>query len=450
MKVQTKLSITNTVVFTSIFTLMMCGIVLAYYQSSKHSIYNSLKKTSYITALFHLEEDELSENEFIHIREQFDYEAFNQTYQFYNENDSIEYGEARHKVPTDILQKIRDKEYLSFDYDNFLCYGIYYEDNQGDYVIVAKEQKNVLYKQIYNLTISMFLIWLLGVGVTILVNIKIARNAYKPFLQVINEVKELDTTKEQLQINNLDTKDELSLLIDTFNDLLVRLSETFEAQRNFVKYVSHEFKTPLTSMMGNLDVFLLKPRTELEYKTLAETLSREIQYLEETLNTLILLANTNSSNKNVVSETSIDELVWISIDKLKKKYNNLKISTQLPEIDSKLLIANINPNEVLVGITNLLDNAIKYSFDETVDVSFSEEKGSLKLVIKDYGRGIDENELEDILKPFYRSPEVKNISGNGLGLTLSNQLFLKNDISMFIESKKNKGTTISLIFRKYE
>lgn len=146
----------------------------------------------------------------------------------------------------------------------------------------------------------------------------------------------------------------------------------------------------------------------------------------------------------------MDELVWISIDKLKKKYNNLKISTKFPELDSKLLIANINPNEVLVGITNLLDNAIKYSFDETVDVSFSNEDGSLKLVIQDYGRGIDEHDLDNILKPFYRSPEVKNISGNGLGLTLSNQLFLKNGISMLIESKKNEGTTISLIFRKSE
>ena len=446
MKVQNKLSITNTIVFTFIFTLMMAGIVFAYYQSSKHSIYSSLKKTSYITALFHLEEDELSEKEFEKVKEQFDYEAFNQAYQFYNDRDSIEFGETRYEVPTNILQEIRSKEFLAFDYDDFLCYGIYYEDNQGDFVIVSKEHKSSLNKQIYNLTVSMFLIWLLGVGITILVNIKIARGAYRPFLQVINEVKDLDISKEKLQINTLNSKDELSLLIDTFNDLLSRLSETFEIQRNFVKYVSHEFKTPLTSMMGNLDVFLLKPRTEDEYKILAGNLIREIQYLEETLNTLIFLTNTSTQSKNIRTETSIDELVWISIDKLNKKYPNLKINTHFPDIESSLLIANVNPNEVLVAITNILDNAVKYSTEQPVDIYFANCDGLLKLTIQDHGIGMEEKELNNIFKPFYRSPDVKNIVGSGLGLTLSNLLFQKNGINMEVISQKNIGTTVALIF----
>lgn len=447
MKVQNRLSITNTIVFSLIFTLMMCSVVFVFYQSSKRSIYHSLKKTSYITALFHLEEDELSEMEFDKVREQFDYEAFNQIYQFYNEHDSIEFGESSGQIPNKLLQEVRVKDSLSFESDDFLCYGIYYKDNQGDYVVVAKEKKEVLDAQIRTLIVSMFIIWLLGVGITLFVNMAVARHAYKPFVRVINEVKALDIDGDNLQINNLSSKDELALLVDTFNVLLSRISETLESQRNFVRYVSHEFKTPLAVMMGNVDVLLLKQRSEKEYHDFVENLVREIQYLEETLNTLILLTNSKVQQHKKKTATNIDELVWISVDKLKKKYEKLKVSIHLPEVDSSFFVVMVNANEVLVGITNILDNAVKYSENEIVEVNFLIVKGQLILKIQDFGVGIESHELENVFKPFYRSSEVKNVPGSGLGLTLVSQLFERNNVEVSVESVKGVGTTFTLIFK---
>lgn len=429
---------------------MMCSVVFVFYQSSKRSIYHSLKRTSYVTALFHLEEDELSDIEFEKVKEQFDYEAFNQTYQFYDERDSIEYGERTSVISDKFLQEVRLKDSLSFQYEDFLCYGIYYKDNQGDYVVVAKEKREVLDNQIYTLIVSMFIIWLFGVGITILVNIAVAKHAYSPFVRIINEVNRLDINSSDLKINNLNSNDELTLLIETFNGLLLRISETLESQRNFVRYVSHEFKTPLAAMMGNIDVLLLRERTESEYRDFAENLVQEIQYLEETLNTLILLTNTKKQQRNIPTVTSIDELVWISVDKLNKKYKDMKVSINLPEIDSFSFVVKVNANEVLVGITNILDNAVKYSGNKTVEVTFAIEKDQLVLKIQDFGLGIEFTDLENVFKPFYRSAEVKNIQGSGLGLTLASQLFERNNVTVRIESIKGVGTTFILIFNKEE
>src|SRR5690606_7511668 len=97
----------------------------------------------------------------------------------------------------------------------------------------------------------------------------------------IHQVNGLDADTLDQLLTLPETKDELYELIRTFNGLLQRLSETFVIQKNFINYVSHEFKTPLAAIAGNLEVFAQKDRTPEEYHGVADKVVSHVDHMEQ-------------------------------------------------------------------------------------------------------------------------------------------------------------------------
>lgn len=431
---------------------MMVLIAFVFFERSKVQVYDKLKKNAYICAWFFLEEDEMNYTEFQEVRKLFDEEVFNQFYQFYNMEDVIEFGYQEQRISAERLEEIRKKDLLAFSNDEFYCYGIFYEDNQGDFVIITKEKKEVVYNQMYTLWLVMGIALLSGVMFILFINRTIAIKAYKPFRTVINSVSELKLNSTELKIKELNSKDELSDLVDTFNKLLHRISESSNIQKNFVRYVSHEFKTPLTAIMGNTEVFLIKARSPLEYEDFAKKILSEITYLEETLNSIIFLSGINV-NDSFKEPCRIDDLIWGVTKKMESKYRdkNIKIEWVIENDIEDLLEVNVNTNQIFLAIYNIMDNGLKYSNYKPLKIKiYSVIEGTaknLKIEFKDYGIGILPDDIEKISKAFYRGSNVEKISGSGIGLTLALQIFEKNNINFNITSNEGKGTCITLNFQ---
>lgn len=450
MKVQTRLSLFSSVAFGIIFAIISILIYVLYYQNTQKTIYNNLKKTSYITAFFYLEEDELNKDEFAKVKDQFYEVVTNSFYQIYNEADSVSYGTQSLHVDRDILEKVRNKGAYEFKEDNFFCYGIYYEDNQGDFVVIAREKIDSLTEQMSTLFWILLSAFLLGVLVTIFFSRWMANMAYRPFRTVIKQVNRISTNNLDVQIKSPNTKDELQDLISTFNNLLLKIAETFVIQKNFANYVSHEFKTPLASMMGNLEVFSIKERSPQEYEEVAQKLIKQISQLEDILNTLLLISDSEETNKDVIP-TRIDELLWEIIDKLPMQYskNRVLLNIEIEPADQSLLNVAAAKTPLLMALQNLIENAIKYSQGGSVEINLSKNKdGLLSVSIKDSGVGIPSEDLGNISKPFFRSENAKQMQGRGIGLSIALKILERIGVEYTIESEVNKGTIVGLLFVK--
>ncbi len=447
MKVQTRLSIYSSLIFGVIFIIISVLIYTFYYKSAEKSIYQNLENTANIAAWFYLEEDELEKEDFDRIKKQFKEQMLNPFYQLYNEENEIKYGEYSDSIPANLLNEVREKGKLSFATNDFLCYGIFYEDNQGDFVVVTKEKKSVLNEQMATLFWILLIALLLGMVAIVGLSRWIAFLAYKPFTHVINQVKSISADNLDVKIESSGTKDELQDLIDTFNDLLRRISETFIIQKNFVNYVSHEFKTPLASILGNLEVFSLKKRSSEEYEALAEKLIRQIHLLEETLHTLLVISDLVKSTE-VHLQARIDELLWEIIPKVSENYPvaKIKVDIQVQPEELELLSVHCDTAQLIIAFYNLIENAVKYSQEKTVDVCMYVEDGKLNLSITDKGIGIPPEQLADITKPFYRADNTRHIAGSGIGLSIALRIFEKNNINFTIHSQLNVGTCVQLIF----
>ena len=197
MKIQTRLTLLHSTLFASLFIGLGLIIFLLYSQFVKQTIYKQLEQSSFITALFYLEEDELNKDDFDKVRKQFHEYVTNSYYQVYNVQDEVRYGDTHDSIRPSILNQVRESKKLRFDTEDFYCYGIFYEDNEGDFVVIAKENKKILYSQLHLLALLLLIGFLTGTFLIVLLSRWGAHIAYRPIRKVIQQVQDLSLSQEK-------------------------------------------------------------------------------------------------------------------------------------------------------------------------------------------------------------------------------------------------------------
>lgn len=451
MKVQTKLVYWNTLLFTTVFIVISILFLITYSQYATYSIFQQLKNAANISAIFHLEEDELAPKDFAHVKDEYKESVSNIYYQVYADDNSIKYGLSLDTVPNDILDTIRTNSSYYFTDDYYYAYGIFYRDNEGDFVIVAKEKKELLQKQQETLIILLSLGLLFSSIMVCSISKLIAYRAFKPFRDINKAALDLiDKKKKDLQLVSPNSKDELDELIIILNKLLKQLEETFIIQKNFVRYVTHEFKTPIAAIRGNLEVFSIKDRTPEEYRELCNKLIDEVEGLNQIINTLLAISDIHSNNYSELTSDIIDLGVLIQkiIQRTKANHSNTKLIfvNECSSEEDLLIEVACGRTQITMALSNLIENAAKYSNGKDVTISLSSTAEQLKLIIRDNGIGIPKEQLEFISKPFYRADNASYKAGSGIGLSIALRILEKNNIKYKIESVVSQGTTITILF----
>jgi signal transduction histidine kinase len=243
-------------------------------------------------------------------------------------------------------------------------------------------------------------------------------------------------------------KDELFILSKNINDLLDRIENAVEREKQFTSDASHELRTPLAVIKGTLEVLIRKPRTQSEYEEKIKYSILEVDRLNHMVDNLLLLARFENQNLDIKKEpvylnaTILDALARFS-QKIKER--NIQINYKFE--DEFIIHSDIYLVSMIIG--NILSNAIKYSTqNSTIFIELKNENNQIICVIQDYGIGITKEDLDKIYNRFYRSdvsshPEIK---GTGLGLSIVKRLCNLLKIDFLIESSVSKGTTVKLNF----
>jgi len=449
MKIRNRLTLISSATFGFVFIIASVLIYLAFYNSSEKVVFKELQKTCLLSGIYYLEKDELPHYEHSAIKEQFEENIQNDIVRVYDWNNTIVYGEreADRNINPKELEFVRKNKKLSFKSNNHFYYGIFYNDNQGDFVVFVKTKSEVFKSQTNRLLVIMIIVLFAGLLLIFFLSRLLSNIAYRPITEVISQVNSMELNSLDQPISSSNTNDEVQDLITTFNNLLSRLSDTFAIQKNFINYVSHEFKTPLASISGNLEVFAQKDRTPEEYQKVTSEALENVYHIEEILNNLMML----SGLKTITPENEtfrIDETLWNINDKIFEAYDQQEVRIDLEVKDEKLLSVKGSELQLQLALYNLIENAVKYSDGNPIKISLSETDGQLKITIQDYGKGILKEDLDYIQQTFYRGKNVGNVKGSGIGLSLATIIFKQNNIQFSIYSKENAGTLITLLFPK--
>lgn len=449
MTLRNRFTLISSLSFGIVSIVTFVVIFFAYYDSTKIFYFEKLRNTALISAIYYLEKDELPKDRHAQIKKEYNHLIQNNRVAVYNDNNEVTFGHNLNdqNIKSRHLQTARNNKGVQFMADNSFYSGIFYPDNQGNFVVFVKSSDDSFRSQMIRLSVIMLSVLVLGLLAIYFLSRYLSKIVYKPVSNVVERISNVDYNNISAAITSTNTNDEIEELIKSYNKLLSRISESMLLQQNFINYVSHEFKTPLAAISGNLEVFAQKDRSPEEYRKVAKESLDNVYEIENILNNLLLMsgmAKLEASHQQV----RIDELVWKIYAKLesKAKEKQSSITIQLQVTQPALLEIPGNETLLYLALYNIVENAVKYSQHAPVVIILSEENNHLVIEVKDEGRGIPQDDLVKITETFYRGKNVDNIKGSGIGLSLSKSIFDHHHIEMKIDSKVNVGTRVILLF----
>lgn len=454
MRTKTKISVYFTLITVTILTVFSGSVYYFAIRYSFDDFYKRLEIRAVVAAKSLLEEDETDASVFEEIRKEHLEKLPNEQEYFIHVTPGMSFEKESKDLglPISYFQDILREKAADYRKKNTFYAGIFYKDNQGDYIILVSAENKYSTQHLSDLRKIFFFVLLFSVILVLSIAGIFSRYVFNPVKNITSRVKDISTRSLNLRLTPLESEDEISELINTFNDMLDRLETSFETQNNFISNASHELRTPLTSIIGETDLALSKPRNADEYKQTLQTISIEAERLDNITKSLLFLAQTGfGGTKQKFVEVRVDELLWqvkSTIDRINPK-NQVRINfSMLPESEEKIKVFGIE-NLLHLAISNIINNGCKYSDNKPVNVAVASTDEKVIIIIKDEGIGIPEKDMPHIYDPFFRASNTYTYEGYGIGLPLARNIIRLHKGDLKVSSTEGEGTVIQITFPVY-
>lgn len=295
--------------------------------------------------------------------------------------------------------------------------------------------------------------------------------------RALKPLREFSETVEKVQAQNLadytieeNKIAELDRLRTSYNKMLMRLSESFETQRQFTGNAAHELRTPLALIQAQLDLYHTTehPESGAAAEETIQMVTEQNERLSKLVRTLLDMSELQTvARGDKIELQGLIEEVLTDLEPLAQEKNIELIQKDQSSSDGRSdgteesVLVSVNSNEkpedelILTGsdiliyrmIYNLVENAIKYNqINGTVTVSAKREKNEVVLTVADTGNGIDESFREQIFEPFFRVDKSRSreLGGVGLGLAMVREIVRAHDGKIEVRGNEQGGTTFEV------
>lgn len=263
---------------------------------------------------------------------------------------------------------------------------------------------------------------------------------FKKVTKAISEVKE-GFTDEALSVPDYE---ETEHIVEAFNQVLGRMRTLDNSRQEFVSNVSHELKTPLTSMKVLADSLIMQQEVPNElYQEFMEDIAAEIERENKIINDLLSLVKLDKTDGELnITSIDVNELLELLMKRLRPIARKQNIEVVL--ISNRAVLAEIDEVKMTLAFSNLIENAIKYNKENGwVKVSLDADHQYFTVVVEDSGVGIPEESIEHVFERFYRvdKSHSREIGGTGLGLSITRNVILMHRGLIQLSSVEGEGTT---------
>lgn len=304
--------------------------------------------------------------------------------------------------------------------------------------------RNFHFHEFYKIILAFLAIFLLIIASVCVISYLIAKNVTNPLSNIIAQSKELNNRNIEAKLTK-SKDDEIGELVDVINETFSKRENLIKSQKKFSSDISHELKTPISIIKGYLDILKWGKTDE---KLLDEGLGNidiEIKNIEQIINNLFLSSQLEQIRiiKEKIELTSLAQ-------KIKRDYEVIYPEQEMfviSEGDTYIIGDN---NLVSEAIRGLVDNGIKYSNNNKIELIIEKRKNNAVMIVRDYGVGIEEQEKEKIFERYYkRDRENQRVPGMGLGLSIIKEIVDLHNAKIELVNRNN-GLDVILIFEKEE
>lgn len=330
----------------------------------------------------------------------------------------------------------------------YLIVSVPLSNSEGDIVGVMVINKSMDY---IDLNEDIFLSYILiGEMIIFALAIILAVIAYIHFSRPMKRLsKSLDAIirESTTELDEEDAFTELEDISTKFNEVIHKLQAIDQSRQEFVSNVSHELKTPLTSMKVLADSLNGSEDVPIEmYREFMVDIGDEIDRETKIINDLLSLVRMDKSGAQLnVSAVNINELIEHILKRLKPIAEKADIEVVFESF--RPVVAEVDEVKFTLVITNLVENAIKYNNEGGwVHISLNSDHQFFYIKVEDNGLGIPEDSVDHIFERFYRADKShsREIGGTGLGLAITKSAIAMHNGEIKVRSKLNEGSTFDV------
>lgn len=450
MEIRKKLTYQFSGIVAFILLFSLVAIYISFSQSRKEEFYDWLGSKAKLVAQMLIDIDEIDSEVLKKIEKNNPLSLSNEKIVIFDYQNKRIFSSDDDSVlifSEDRIQQVRQQEEVRFRQNAYEIFGQFYT-GQFDRIVVFAAATDIFgMNKLKMLRIIMLIVFISSLAIVFVAGRIFAIRALAPISKIVNQVNKIELSNLNARLDKGNEKDEIAHLAQTFNKMLERLEAAFLIQKNFIANASHELRTPLTVITGQLEVVMMKARTNEDYRNTLILVLNEIKNLNLLSNKLLLLAQTSTTGGELnFLPVRIDDVLWKSQKEVLSRNKNYSIEIIFEDgidDDSKL---SVSGNELLLktAITNLMDNACKYSVNHHAELRLNAENQTITIQFIDQGIGIPPEELELIFHPFFRSKNVMHVSGHGIGLSLVEKIVAQHKGKIQVSSENGKGSVFTL------
>lgn len=282
--------------------------------------------------------------------------------------------------------------------------------------------------------------------IVIIAGFAVSTGLVRPFRRLTKSIKDVQDGYEAdfIGVNSYSETETISAACD---EMLRRLQTLDESRQEFVSNVSHELKTPLTSMKVLADSLMGQEDIPVElYREFMTDIGAEIDRENKIINDLLSLVKMDKSAGNInITSVQINEL----LERIMKRLRPIaqKQNVELVMESFRPVVAEVDEVKLTLALTNLIENAIKYNNpDGWVHVSLNADHQNFFVTVEDNGIGIPKEAQNRIFERFYRvdKSHSREIGGTGLGLAIARNAIIMHRGAIKVHSMEGEGTTFTV------
>lgn len=450
MTIRNKLTIQFTIIVASIILVSFVLILFLSSQYRKSEFEGRLEEKAFQTARLFLDVDEVDSTLLTKIDYRQQGALIEERVTIMNPDGLILYTsdrDNRFKVTENEISKLRRGQTIQYERDEIEILGLHYDSYGEPYYIFVGGFDKFGKRKILNLRNTLIVTSVISVIIMAYAGWLFAGRALRPVSDIISEVDQIDDKKLDQRISYGNGRDELARLAITFNNLLERLEQSIKLEKNFLANASHELRNPLAAITAQLEVCLLKERTDAEYQETLSSVLEDISALNLLSHQLLLLTRLEAGYvQNQYKTERIDQLIFDASDSKFAAEKKLRIDYRFMEDSQTEENWQIHcVRELLLSaFQNIIDNAAKFGSSD-LKISHSFKDGFHRISFQDNGAGIDVTDQNRIFEPFFRSKRVSEAEGHGIGLSLVNRIIKFHHGQIVLRSEINEGTNFTVV-----
>ena len=364
--------------------------------------------------------------------------------------DTYAIEEGRIDISEEVLNCFEGENTSYYDEDNKLIKvitGIYPEEgNDIQGVLILTYSTEDISKIINILSGISSLVKMLLTLIVFLYAISMAIRLIKPFKKVEDSIEMISGGyfDHEMSIEGYTETEQIS---EAFNQMLDKISKLEDSRQEFVSNVSHELKTPITSIKVLADSLIMQENVSPElYREFLGDIVEEIDRENNIITDLLNLVKMDKTKADLnIQPININELLEVVLKRLRPLAANRNIELVFESF--RPVIAEVDETKLMLAASNLVENAIKYNvLDGWVHLSLNADHKYFYIKVADGGIGMSEEEHEKVFDRFYRvdKTRARETGGTGLGLAITKSVILMHKGAIKVYSKEGEGTTFTV------